>query len=259
MIGMHMESNQANSAALRAFRILELIAESEAPPSLADIVARMDLPKQTVHRLLQQLQDSWLVTRTPGGRRYECSTRTSRFAQNVMMHSALAAERHAILRELVEEIGETCNLTMLNGTDIVYLDRVETQWPLRVHLQSGSKVPLHCTASGKLLLGMLPKQRRDRLLARLPLRAVSPNTISDRAALKREIEECRRQKLAINNQENFIGIVAVAVPVMLDRNRACAAIAAQAPVVRMSLEELCSHVPVMRRAASAMADTFLKG
>ena len=70
MIGMHMESNQANSAALRAFRILELIAESEAPPSLADIVARMDLPKQTVHRLLQQLQDSWLVTRTPGAVSY---------------------------------------------------------------------------------------------------------------------------------------------------------------------------------------------
>jgi DNA-binding IclR family transcriptional regulator len=253
-----MESNQANSAALRAFRILEILSESEQPLALADIVARMDLPKQTVHRLLQQLQESWLVSRSLGSRRYECSSRVNRFAQNVMMRSGLAAERHAILRDLVDQIGETCNLTMLNGTNIVYLDRVETQWPLRVHLQPGSTVPLHCTASGKILLGMLPKPRREGLLLRLPLRAVAKNTITDRAILRREIEESRRRRMAINNEENLLGIVAVAVPVMLDRNRACAAVAAQAPVARMPLEQLCSHVPALRRAAEALTDTFTK-
>lgn len=253
-----MGSNQANSAALRAFRILEILSESEHPLSLSDIVDKMELPKQTAHRLLQQLQESWLVNRSVGSRHYECSARIARFAQNVMMHSGLAAERHAILKDLVDQIGETCNLTMLNGTNIVYLDRVETQWPLRVHLQSGSTVPLHCTASGKILLGMLPKPRRDKLLLRLPLRAVSENTITDRAALRREVEESRRRKMGINNEENLLGIVAVAVPVMLDRNRACAAIAAQAPVVRMSLDQLCTHVPALRRAAQALTDTFIK-
>lgn len=253
-----MPSNQANSAALRAFRILELLAESERPLALAEIVEEIELPKQTVHRLLQQLQESCLVNRSLGSRHYEYSPRVNRFAQNVMMHSGLAPERHAILKDLVDHIGETCNLTMLNGTNVVYLDRVETQWPLRVYLQPGSTVPLHCTASGKLLLGMLPKARRDKLLARLPLRAVSPNTITDRGVLRREIEESRRQKLAINNEENLLGIVAVAVPVMLDRNRACAAVAAQAPVVRMPLEQLRSHVPAMRRAAEALASTFSK-
>ena len=251
-----MGSNQENSAALRAFRILEILSEAGRPLALAEIVSQLELPKQTVHRLLQQLQDSWLVSRVPGSRYYGCSSRINRFAQNVMMHSGMAAERHAILQDLVDQIGETCNVTMLKGTDVIYLDRVETQWPLRVHLQPGSTVPLHCSSSGKMLLGMLPKARRDKLLTRLSLRSVSKNTITDRAALRREIEESRRRRLAINNEENLAGIVAVAVPVMLDRNRACAAVAVQAPVARMSLEQLSGCVPHLRQAAEALSATF---
>ena len=253
-----MKSNQSNSAAIRAFRILEILAESKRPLSLADIVDAIELPKPTVHRILQQLQESWLIVRTAGSRHYECSNRVNRFALNLMMNSGPAAERHAILRDLVSQIGETCNLTMLSGTEIVYIDRVETQWPLRVHLQPGSTVPLHCTATGKLLLSFLPKGKRDRLLEILPLRAISENTITDRKALRHEIEETRRRKIGINNQENLLGIIAVAVPVMLDRNRACASIAAQAPVVRMSLDQLLAYVPALRQAAESIREIFVR-
>lgn len=251
-----MPTSQENSAALRAFRILELLAESRHPLSLADLVDRIELPKQTVHRILRQLQDSWLVTRSPGSRHYGCSSRVGRFALNVMLNSGATAARHAILGNLVDQIGETCNLTMLSGTDIVYIDRVETQWPLRVHLQPGSTVPSHCSATGKLLLSLLPKAQRERLLQTLPLRAMSPNTITDRMALRRELELTRRRRIGINNEENLQGIIAVAVPVMLDRNRACAAIAAQAPVVRMSLKQLLAYIPAMREAAQQVANTF---
>jgi len=251
-----MKSNQANSAAIRAFRILEILAEAKRPLTLADIVDAIELPKPTVHRILQQLQESWLIARSVGSRHYECSNRVNQFSLNLMMHSGPAAERHAILKDLVEQIGETCNLTMLNGTEIVYIDRVETQWPLRVHLQPGSTVPVHCTATGKLLLSLLPKDKRDRLLRTLPLRAGAENAITDRAVLRREIEATRRRRIGINNQENLQGIIAVAVPIMLDRNRACAAIATQAPVVRMSLEQLLDYVPVMHQAADAIRATF---
>ena len=255
-----MQSNQANSAAIRAFRILEILAEAKRPLSLAEIVEAIELPKPTVHRILQQLQESWLIARDVGGRHYECSSRVNQFALNLMMNSGPAAERHAILRDLVEQIGETCNLTTLNGTEIVYIDRVETQWPLRVHLQPGSTVPLHCSATGKLLLSLLPKAKRDRLLKTLPLRpgAGAPNAITDRAALRREIEATRKRKIGINNQENLQGIIAVAVPVMLDRNRACASIAAQAPVARMSLDQLLGYVPALRKAADAIVETFAR-
>ncbi|MBI3524624.1 MAG: IclR family transcriptional regulator [Betaproteobacteria bacterium] len=254
-----MKSNQANSAAIRAFRILEILAESKRPLSLADIVAAIELPKPTVHRILQQLQESWLIARSVGSRHYECSSRVNRFSLNLIMHSGAAVERHAILRDLAEQIGETCNLTMLNGTEIVYIDRVETQWPLRVHLQPGSTVPVHCTATGKLLLSLLPKGKRDKLLKTLPLPASAGNAITDRIMLRREIEITRKRRIGINNQENLQGIIAVAVPVMLDRNRACAAIAAQAPVARMSLDQLMGYVPALKQAAESVRETFTAG
>jgi len=251
-----MGASQENSAALRTFRVLEILAQSSRPLSLAEVVDKIELPKQTVHRILTQMQDSWLITRGPGSRSYMCSSRVNHFALDVMLNSGATAARRAILRGLVEQIGETCNITMLSGTEIVYIDRVETKWALRVHLQAGSRVPLHATASGKLLMSLLPKAQRERLLRTLPLATISQQSITDRAALGKELEQTRRRKIGINNQENLQGIIAVAVPIMLDRNRACAAVAVQAPISRMSLEQLLAHVPAMNEAAQRLRETF---
>jgi DNA-binding IclR family transcriptional regulator len=249
-------SNQSNAAAVRAFRVLEILADAGRPLSMTDLVDAIDLPKQTVHRILGQLMDAWLVTRGAGDRLYECSPRVRTLALNVLMHAGPAAVRHALLEQLVAKIGETCNLTMLSGNDVIYVDRVETEWPLRMHLQAGSHVPLHCSASGKLLLSFLPRQQRERLLESLPLRAYSEQTITSREALREELRQTRRRMLSINNQEHLQGLIAIAVPVMLDRNRACAAIAVQAPVGRVALDDLLSFVPDLRRAAEETAQTF---
>ena len=196
-----MESNHANSAALRAFRILEAIAQHLDGCTVAEVAASVELPKQTVHRLV-------------------------------------------------------CNLTALAGTDIVYLDRVETSWPLRMMLAPGSHVPLHATSSGKLLASLLPKPQRERLLRDLTLRAFTENTIIDRDALEAELRETSRRRIGINRSEHLRGMSGVAVPVMIDRQRACAAVAIQAPEGRMSLEELLAHVPRLREAAAAIGETF---
>jgi IclR family acetate operon transcriptional repressor len=244
-------SNQSNAAAVRAFRVLETLAEASGPLSMTDLVHALELPK-----ILVQLMDAWLVTRSASDRLYECSPRVRMLAVNVLMHAGPAAARHVLLEQLVAKIGETCNLTMLAGNDVVYVDRVETEWPLRMHLQPGSHVPLHCSASGKLLLSFLPKERRERVIETLPLRAYSERTITDRTELRRELTITRRRQLAINNQEHLQGLIAIAVPVMLDRNRACAAIAVQAPVGRVVLDDLLAFLPDLRFAAEETAKTF---
>jgi IclR family transcriptional regulator, acetate operon repressor len=249
-------SNQSNAAAVRAFRVLETLAQAGRPLAMIDLVQTLGLPKQTVHRILAQLTDAWLVTRGANDKLYECSARVRMMAVNVLMHAGPAAARHLLLEQLVEKIGETCNLTMLAGNDVVYVDRVETEWPLRMHLQPGSHVPLHCSASGKLLLSFLPKERRERVIETLPLRAHSEQTITDRDVLRKELAVTRRRQLAINNQEHLQGLIAIAVPVMLDRNRACAAIAVQAPVGRVTLDDLLAFVPDLRHAAVETAKTF---
>src|SRR5689334_13144882 len=108
-------SNQSNAAAIRAFRVLEALAAAGEPLSMTDLVRALGLPKQTVHRILVQLIDAYLVTRNAGSRLYECSPRVRHLAVNVLMHAGPAAARHELLEELVEKIGETCNLTMLAG------------------------------------------------------------------------------------------------------------------------------------------------
>lgn len=251
-----MESNYGNSAALRAFRVLEVVAAQEDGCTVADVVQAVALPRQTVHRLVEQLTLAGLLMREPGSRRLQLAHRVERFAIDTLMKGPGRHERHAILRAVVDSTGETCNLTALAGTDIIYLDRVETSWPLRMLLAPGSHVPLHATSSGKLLVSLLPKVQRDRLLAQLTLRSFTEATIVDPAALARELADTRRRRVGINRAEHLRGLFGVAVPVMVDRQRACAAVALQAPEGRMSMDELLTHVPRLREAAQAIGRTF---
>ena len=143
------------------------------------------------------------------------------------MINAAARERHRIPDSLVDEIGETCNCTMLDGDEVVYLDRVETAWPLRVNLQPGSRVPLHCSASGKLFLAHMRREARERLLAAAPLPRYTPNTLCDMQALDPEFRSIRKEGASFDREEYLLGIVCMAVPI-LHGNRAVAAVALHA-------------------------------
>ena len=175
-----------------------------------------------------------------------------------MLNGGLRAERHAILARVVEAIGETCNFTMLDGDAVVYLDRVEAAWPLRMTLSSGSRVPLHCTASGKLLLAMLPKASRARLIGHLSLARYTETTITDQKRLAEELARIRAQKYATDNEEFHAGLVCVAVPVADPERRVWAAVAVHAPASRMPLAKALEHLPSLRRAAVSLGESFLK-
>lgn len=252
-----MESNQSNGAAIRAFHVVEVVAQHVDGCSFAELVAAVDLPKQTVHRLVSQLQLAGLLIREPAGKRLQLGARLETFATNAMANGPARRERHAILRSLVERTGETCNITTLVGTDVVYLDRVETEWPLRVILAPGSHVPLHATSSGKLLLSLQPKAQRDRIVRRLRLRRFTDTTIVDVAALERELVETRSRRVGLNRAEHLHGMCGMALPVMLDRQRACAAVAVQAPEARMPLPELLRYLPLLKEAAEEIGRTFV--
>ncbi len=243
-------------ATLRAFAVLEALARAERPASLTDLAEITRLPKPTVYRMLAMLEDAGLALREPGLRRYAPGPRLNGLARDVMLSGNFRAARHAVLDRLVAEIRETCNFTMLDGASVIYLDRVEAAWPLRMNLSSGSRVPLYCTASGKLLLAMLPKPARQRLVAQLALTAFTEHTIIERKRLESELARIRAQKYAVDNEEYHAGLVCVAVPVHDARKRACAAVAVHAPLSRMPLERALEHLPSLRRAAEAMSASF---
>jgi DNA-binding IclR family transcriptional regulator len=244
-------------ATLRAISVLEALVAADRPASLAELTASSHLPKPTLYRMLGMLESAKLIVREPAARRYTPGPRLAALGRNVMLNGSVRAERHAILARLVEAIGETCNFTMLDDAEVIYVDRVEAAWPLRMNLTSGSRVPLHCTASGKLLLALLPKVSRDRICAALSLARYTDTTITDRKQLGAELARIRVDRYATDKEEYHAGLVCVAVPVIDAKKRACAALAMQAPVSRMPLQTALAHLQKLRAAAAAMAATLL--
>ena len=244
------------SPLLRAFALLERIAAAEEPVTLHEASTGAGLPKPTVYRMLAMLEEAGLVAREPEGRRIGPGPRLTRLALDTLRNGTARGPRRAILQQLVAAVGETCNLTILEGGEVVYLDRVESAWPLRVTLQPGSRVPLHCSASGKLLLALLPPPRRKRIVDALPLPRFTDHTIVDSPRLAAELARVRRERIATDNEEYLAGLVCVAVPVATPQGRVVASVAVQAPVARMPLAAALSHVPVLRRAAAALGATF---
>ncbi len=243
-------------AVARALEVLEFLVENGGSATVTDVALEIGLPKATAHRLCHRLEEEGFVQREGGSKKFTLSARMLRLGLGIVRQSGASAARHRILAELVERVGETCNLTVMSGQGVVYLDRVETHWPLRLSLEPGSRVPLHCTASGKLLLATQPKAKRDRILDMLQLTRETPKSIVDRAALERELQTIARQGYAVDDEEFLSGLVAVAVPVRDPRGRVFAAIACHALTARMSLDKAVSLVPVFVAAATEMAATF---
>jgi DNA-binding IclR family transcriptional regulator len=242
---------------LRAFDVLEHVARAEAPMSLEELTRKSGLPKPTVHRILALLRRGGLLLREPLGKRYGVGGRLSSLALEVLIHSPLRARRHAILARLVEEIGETCNFTMLDGDEVVYVERVETSSPVRLHMEAGSRVPLHCTASGKLFLSRLSAAQVSELIGAGPYQRHTERTITGISALERELKKIRADGVGTDVGEYLEGSVCLAVPVLDARRRVCAAVAVHGPAPRMTLKKGLEYLPALRRAALAIGATLV--
>jgi DNA-binding IclR family transcriptional regulator len=244
---------------LRLIALLEVIAAKDQRYSLPALVEQTGLPKPTLHRMLQQLDAAGLLQRERDGRHYGTGTRLRRLAEQVLLNDSQHGARHAVLRRLVDEVGESCNITALSGSEVVYLDRVETAAPLRFYLHPGSRVPAHCSASGKVFLAQLPAEQRHRLLAHAPLEKYTAKTITQLAKLEREIERVRHNGYALDDEEFLPGLLCIAVPVPGDGGVSNLGIAVQAPSMRLSATKARQLLPALRRAAQALARIDAEG
>jgi DNA-binding IclR family transcriptional regulator len=245
-----------NSSTLKGLSVLEALVRASGPVTLTELMQATGLPKPSLHRTLALFEDAGYVQREPAGRAYAAGPRLAALGLAVLTNDSAATLRHAILRGLVSEVGETCNLAMLRKGEVVYLDRVEAEWPLRLHLPVGGAVPPHCSASGKLLLAFLPAEERDALLAVLPLPRFTAHTITDRALLAKEIDRIVASGYAVDDEEYVLGVACVAVPVRLANGQVVAAVAIHAATARLPLQQAIGHVARLQAAAGRIAATF---
>ncbi|NSX13137.1 IclR family transcriptional regulator [Cupriavidus taiwanensis] len=243
-----------DTPALRLFGLLEVIAEKDQSFNLQALVEETGLPKPTLHRMLQQLEAAGLIQRNGDGRQYGTGLRLRRLAENLLLNSTSHGARHMVLRRLVEEVGESCNLTAFSGGEVLYLDRVETAAPLRFYLHPGSRVPAHCSATGKLFLAQLAPAQRQRLLANVELERYTQNTLTDHAQLEAELERVKRDGYAMDDEEFLPGLVCIGVLVpAADGGKSNLGLALQAPVMRVARDKAVQLLPALQRAAAALS------
>ncbi len=237
----------------RVLDILDTVAASPMPLSATDINEMLDLPKATAHRLCAQLEARGYLLKRVDGKTYQPGKSLFDVAVGVLANSRFGATRHAILTALSEKVGETCNIAYPDGLYMAYSDRVETKAPLRLQFPLGMRVPLYCTASGKLYLSTLPKPRRRSVIKKLKLDTRAKNTITDPDILLAEIDAIERQQFSIDNQELYDDIIAIAVPIKDRKGRFYSSLAIQAPASRISINHSARYLPILREAANDLA------
>ena len=241
----------------RSFAILEHVAGSRAPVDVLDIIASLKLPKATAYRLVDWFVTQGYLSREPARRRLIIGPKLTNLAFGALSSSMRHDTPHVVLQRLVHTLNETCNIgTLLNG-EVVYLDRVEAEhWPLRLHYTVGSRVPLHCSAIGKLFLALAASPRRRRLLRSMELRRFTDNTITDSARLETELRQIRKEQVSFDREEYLVGVVCMAVPVIGKNGEMLASLAIQAPQARMNVQTARRHLPALRHAADELAEIF---
>jgi len=239
---------------LRLFSLLEAIAGKDQHFTLQALVEETGLPKPTVHRMLQQLESAGILSRDQSERRYSVGLRMRKLAENLLINDTMHGARHTILRNLVDQVGESCNLTTFTDGEVLYLDRVETSAPLRFYQRPGSRVPAHSSACGKLFMAQLTPAQRQRLLGHAPLTRFTSNTLTDLALLEAECSRALQQGFALDNEEYLPGLVCIGVLVPASNGGLSnLALALQAPTMRLPVSRIEQYLPALQQAAEALA------
>ena len=234
-------------AIARAARVLRALEAAPDGLALGELAAAVELPKSTVHRLVQALATEDLVS--TGGGRVRLGAALARLG--AATHGALASTGRPALEALRSALDETADLAVLDGAGVRFIDQLPAPHRLRAVSAVGSSFPLHCTANGKALLAALGDGRaRDLLPVRLE--RFTAATVTSRDALLAELAEVRSSGVAYDREEHTAGICAVAA-VVRDTGGAVAAISVPVPTQRFAGSERRYAAAVLSAAATGSA------
>lgn len=235
----------------RAFEVLEVMAGSDGGLSLTEISVATGRPAPSIHRLVRTLTLLGYV-RQEASRRYALAPGLIRLGNGAAKQFGTWAV--PMLTELVDSIGESANMAILEGSGALYVAHVAGRHSMRMFTEVGRRVPLHSTGVGKALLAQLPDDEVERLLKSAGMPAITDHTITDPAGLLQELGAARVRGHAIDDGEQEIGVSCVAVPV--PGAATPTAISFSAPAPRMTPDVARRAAAALQAAAQTMAERF---
>jgi DNA-binding IclR family transcriptional regulator len=239
----------ALSTVRNAVRVLTSFSLEERELGVSELARRLGLGRSTVHRLLVTLAADGLLEQNPASGKYRLGLRTYELGMLAAAHMDVREAARPVLARLRDETAETVQLAVLDGREVVYVERLETTQTVRIFGHVGHRNQAHCTSTGKVLLAALPDTELDRLLDGWVLDAKTPYTITDPARLRAELARVRRAGFAENVNETGIGVASVAAPIRDATGAVVAAVSVAGPVMRVDGRSLRRFSGMVMEAA----------
>jgi len=221
----------------KGFRVLEAFTASEPELTLAEVARRAEVDNATAFRLLNTLVMLGYVDRAPAGRNFRLSLKVLDLGFNSIARMELRDRVRPVLRSLVGEVNEAASVAVLDGAEVVYIERVQAGMVrLGVDVRVGSRIPAYCSAVGLAILAFLPRSDQERILGLGPRVKLTPRTVTDTKDILARLARVRKQGYIAVDQEITSGLRALAAPVLDVDGHPIAAVSVVAPVLRMPLD-----------------------
>lgn len=232
-----------------AARVLKSFGPNDREWGVSDLARHLGIAKSTAHRLLATLTDQSLLEQDPSTGRYRLGLAIFDLAAAATitdLHEAVSAP----MTDLRKRTGETVQVAVLDGREVVYVERLDSPNTLRLFLEIGARNSAHSTGCGKALLAFMRPEALDRLLKGWELSAKTPHTITDVKKLRAELAEIRRRGYSVNRRESEAGVISVAAPIRDTSGKTIAAISVAGPAERLEPHEFAVAQVTMEAAAA---------
>lgn len=237
----------------RALFILEALCDGEI--GIIEMSEKVGLNKTTVHRLLGTLLEMGYVKQNPESLQYGLTPKLLKFGESVINQMDIVAIAKPHLKKLSQITNETIHLVSLEGNEAVYIDKLESKAPIRMYSYIGKHIPLYCTAVGKVFLAYSNLLNFDSWYEeeKMSLVKLTTKTITERADLKKVVQEVKERGYAIDDEENEYNIFCVSAPIIDHLQNVRYAISVSSPKFRTEDRDLDQFIESIRETAKAIS------
>ncbi|MBU8848164.1 MAG: IclR family transcriptional regulator [Desulfobacterales bacterium] len=226
----------------KCVQILMCMADNREPMTLNALIQKTGLKKTTTYRLLQALTSLQLLEKIPATKQYSLGPKLIYFGVTALGNLNLHKISLPVMTKLRDETGETVNLSILKGSEIIILARIRSDHLFNITLSVGSRLPVNCTSQGKAILAYMDDERANEIMANCTFDKKTEKTIVSIPALKNELELVREKGYAINDEELEKGLRAVAAPIFNYADEVIAAINVSYSIARHPESEMYKNL-----------------
>jgi IclR family transcriptional regulator, KDG regulon repressor len=239
----------------KALSVMDLLVSKNEEASVTEISKELEMSKGTVHRILSSLVLYKYARQEPNTRKYGLGIRFYLMQSPMDGYKALRAAMNPLMRELYPKCKETISAAFLVDGEIEYIERLESEMELRVAIRVGSRLPAHCTATGKVLLSALSDEDLAQLYnGRSRLKKCTDGSIISMRELKTALEAIRQQGFGRDFEEALIGVNCIAAPIYSLKGEMVAAISISGPRERLTPEKMDELLPFLWKTTRKASD-----